>query len=72
MRSYGLTPPEHAAGRVVVPLAALSRSGGAICPFCASTDTQLESSFGVTLCRTNHFCRSCRNPFEAFKPKTSV
>ena len=29
----------------------------------------VESAFGPTLCRTTHFCRACRNPFEAFKPK---
>ena len=29
----------------------------------------MESAFGPTLCRSTHFCRSCRNPFEAFKPK---
>ena len=34
-----------------------------------SRDTTLESAFGPTLCRSTHFCRSCRNPFEAFKPK---
>ena len=44
-------------------------SWGVICPFCGSTDTVLESSFGPTLCRSTHFCRSCRNPFESFKPK---
>jgi ring-1,2-phenylacetyl-CoA epoxidase subunit PaaD len=40
-----------------------------VCPFCGSEDTVLESAFGPTLCRTTHFCRACRNPFEAFKPK---
>ena len=68
MRGYGLTPPGSA--RVLIPVAALSTSKGAICPFCGGTDTVLESGFGVTLCRSTHFCRSCRNPFEAFKPKT--
>ena len=55
-----------------LPLASLSASGGAAtCPFCGSKDTELESAFGPTLCRTTHFCRSCRNPFEAFKPKAA-
>ena len=71
LRSYGLTPPPAAAaGRTFVPLAALQRTeGGATCPFCGSADTLLESAFGPTLCRSTHFCRACRNPFEAFKPK---
>jgi ring-1,2-phenylacetyl-CoA epoxidase subunit PaaD len=69
LRSYGLTPP-GGAGPTFVPLAALHRTAPpATCPFCGSEDTALESAFGPTLCRTTHFCRACRNPFEAFKPK---
>lgn len=69
LRSYGLTPP-GTAGPVVIPLASLERPRGtALCPFCGSADTELESAFGPTLCRTTHFCHACRNPFEAFKPK---
>jgi ring-1,2-phenylacetyl-CoA epoxidase subunit PaaD len=71
LRSYGLTPPPPAAaGRTFVPLASLHRdTAGAVCPFCGSEDTVLESAFGPTLCRATQFCRACRNPFEAFKPK---
>ncbi len=71
LRGYGLTPPPAAAsGRTFVPLASLRRAEGAAeCPFCGSADTVVESAFGPTLCRTTHFCRACRNPFEAFKPK---
>lgn len=73
LREYGLTPPGRrsgASGRVFVPLASLQRvEGTARCPFCGSEQTVLESAFGPTLCRSTHFCRSCRNPFEAFKPK---
>jgi ring-1,2-phenylacetyl-CoA epoxidase subunit PaaD len=73
LRGYGLTPPPaEAAGRTFVPLASLHRTeGSAACPFCGSVDTVLESAFGPTLCRATHFCRSCRNPFEAFKPKSA-
>jgi ring-1,2-phenylacetyl-CoA epoxidase subunit PaaD len=69
---YGVTPPGTVRddGVVVIPLAALERTtGAATCPFCGSADTVLESAFGPTLCRSTHFCRGCRNPFEAFKPK---
>jgi len=73
LRGYGLTPPPaEAAGRTFVQLASLHRTeGSSACPFCGSVDTVLESAFGPTLCRTTHFCRSCRNPFEAFKPKSA-
>ena len=68
MRGYGLTPPGE--GRVFMPLASLTQgSQTATCPFCGSADTVLESAFGPTLCRSTHFCRACRNAFEAFKPK---
>jgi ring-1,2-phenylacetyl-CoA epoxidase subunit PaaD len=69
LRSYGITPPGASRGPVVIPLASLARSEGTPCPFCASRDTVLESAFGPTLCRTTHFCRACRNPFEGFKGK---
>jgi ring-1,2-phenylacetyl-CoA epoxidase subunit PaaD len=69
LRSYGLTPPGEG-GPTFLPLATLGRTeGAATCPFCGSEDTVLESAFGPTLCRSTHFCRACRNPFEAFKPK---
>jgi ring-1,2-phenylacetyl-CoA epoxidase subunit PaaD len=73
LRSYGLTPPGSSDGddgRVFVPL---DRVFGApklaMCPFCGSEETVLESAFGPTLCRSTHFCKACRNPFESFKPK---
>jgi len=72
LRSYGITPPGASRGPVVIPLASLSRTGGATCPFCGSRETVLESAFGPTLCRTIHFCRACRNPFEAFKAKAKI
>lgn len=72
LRIYGITPPQGG-GRPFVALASLQRVEGAVsCPFCGSSQTVLESAFGPTLCRSTHFCRSCRNPFEAFKPKTAM
>jgi len=68
LRRYGLTPPGE--GRVFLPLASVSAPAvTATCPFCGSDETEMESAFGPTLCRTTHFCRACRNPFEAFKAK---
>jgi len=39
-----------------------------VCPYCGSRDVVQESMFGPTLCRATYLCRSCRNPFERFKP----
>jgi len=72
LQSYGLTPPGNGpvGGAVPIPLGALRDRGAIItCPFCGSQQTELESAFGPTLCRSTHFCKACRNPFEAFKPK---
>src|SRR3990172_8657656 len=38
------------------------------CPFCHSTETKLESSFGATLCKQLFYCDHCRQSFERFKP----
>jgi ring-1,2-phenylacetyl-CoA epoxidase subunit PaaD len=68
LQEYGITPP--GSGGAFIPLASLDRVHGSVaCPFCGSNQTVLESAFGPTLCRSTHYCRSCRNPFEAFKPK---
>jgi ring-1,2-phenylacetyl-CoA epoxidase subunit PaaD len=74
LRLYGITPPDSVSKppghRTFVPLMALQDAAPLTCPFCGSQQTVLESGFGPTLCRTIHFCRACRNPFEGFKPKT--
>lgn len=41
----------------------------AVCAYCGSAETDLESAFGPTPCRSTHFCRSCRNVYEGFKDK---
>jgi len=77
LASFGITPPDRdlttkagRVGRTVIPLAALQRVERMVtCPYCGSDQTVVESAFGPTLCRSTHFCRACRNPFEALKPK---
>ena len=68
LRELGIAPHWEAppAGPVTVPL--LQRVDVA-CPYCGSRETAMESSWGPTPCRTQHFCRACRNPFEGFKEK---
>ncbi len=38
------------------------------CPYCGQRDTVMQNLFASTSCRSLYYCRSCRNPFEAFKP----
>ncbi len=37
------------------------------CPLCDSANTELESIFGPTLCRSIHYCHNCFQSFEHFK-----
>jgi ring-1,2-phenylacetyl-CoA epoxidase subunit PaaD len=65
LRAFGLAPPTGS-GPVLVTQIGLPTV--ATCPFCGSTDTVNENAFGPTPCRALYYCRSCRNPFEQFKP----
>lgn len=42
------------------------------CPFCGSTYTTLDNLFGPTACRSILYCKSCKNPFEAMKPMSTM
>jgi ring-1,2-phenylacetyl-CoA epoxidase subunit PaaD len=67
LRGFGIAPHwERPGGAVTV---SLMTKAGVPCPFCGSADTVMESPWGPTPCRTQHWCRDCRNPFEGFKPK---
>ena len=53
LQAYGIAPP--------------SPSATAKCPLCGSTDTVEVSRFGSTPCKAQWRCKSCLEPFEAFK-----
>ena len=38
------------------------------CPRCNGVDTELKNAFGPTLCRSIHYCNTCHEAFEQFKP----
>ena len=63
LRAFGLAPPPAPAAEAVLHL-----ESPAQCPQCGSQKTELRNAFGSTPCRTIRYCRSCRQPFEAFKP----
>ncbi len=62
LRVSGFAPPLPGGAQLlqVVPRAT--------CPYCGSRRTRQENAFGPTLCRSQHYCADCRQPFEAFKP----
>jgi ring-1,2-phenylacetyl-CoA epoxidase subunit PaaD len=69
LRSFGIAPPlPGGPGRGLgqgLPVVGITVRR--TCPYCGSSDTDLDSSFGPTPCRSIHFCNACRQPFEAFK-----
>ncbi len=63
LKEFGLAPPpKH---NRIVDLDILKNVN---CPYCGSKDTTMNSPFGPTLCRSLHYCNSCKQAFEQFKP----
>lgn len=63
LKKFGLAPPPPAA-----LFTALEILDHAECPRCGGVDTDMKSVFGATLCRSIHYCNTCREAFEQFKP----
>ncbi|MGV3640160.1 MAG: 1,2-phenylacetyl-CoA epoxidase subunit PaaD [Adhaeribacter sp.] len=63
LQQFGLAPPPQY--QVFTDLDILEQVP---CPNCGSKETSLRSPFGPTLCRSLHYCHSCRQAFEQFKP----
>lgn len=62
LKEIGLAPPgQRCAGSALPDLTKTP------CPYCDSMNTELESLFGPTLCRSIHYCHACRQSFEHFK-----
>ncbi len=58
------------AGRAALLAAGIAPPTEAVdppCPMCDSTRTVMDNAFGPTQCRSLHYCRDCRQPFEAFR-----
>lgn len=66
LRAYGIAPPGPADHDTPVTIG--RRRAPVRCPYCGSVSTELRSEFGSTACKAIHVCRSCRQPFEEFKP----
>jgi ring-1,2-phenylacetyl-CoA epoxidase subunit PaaD len=65
LRESGFAPPQPR-GTGAPQLVQLQR-GTFRCPYCGSTETELENIFGPTPCRSLRYCKNCRQPFEQFK-----
>ena len=64
LKKFGLAPPPSAQ-TLFTDIDILERVA---CPRCAGTDTELKNPFGPTLCRSIHYCNTCKEAFEQFKP----
>jgi ring-1,2-phenylacetyl-CoA epoxidase subunit PaaD len=64
LKEFGIAPPPRH----------IAETGEwqADCPYCGSTYTTLENLFGPTACRSILYCKSCKNPFEAMKPVSTL
>jgi len=65
LREAGFAPPApREAGE---PTLVQLQTGAFRCPYCGSSETQLENLFGPTPCRSIRYCNACKQPFEQFK-----
>lgn len=39
----------------------------AVCPFCGSNDSELESTFGSEVSKSQYYCNNCHTVFERIK-----
>ena len=63
LKKHGLAPPPKHNGEITNELLATS-----VCPHCGSSNTEMKTPFGPTLCRSMHYCNNCLQAFEQFKP----
>ncbi|MFQ5413938.1 MAG: 1,2-phenylacetyl-CoA epoxidase subunit PaaD [Phycisphaerae bacterium] len=69
LQRFGIAPPRRDGRQRARPTegSVLATLEAVPCPNCNATDTELESIFGPTLCRSIHYCRRCLQSFEHFK-----
>ena len=63
LKNFGLTPPpKH---NMIIDLDIIKHVE---CPNCGSENTDIKTPFGPTLCRSIHYCNTCQETFQQFKP----
>lgn len=67
LKDYGIAPPDKTENSDDF-LTNLKGSQKIVpCPYCDSMETNLESEFGSTACKSQYYCNNCDQPFEHFK-----
>ncbi|MFU8812850.1 MAG: 1,2-phenylacetyl-CoA epoxidase subunit PaaD [Balneolaceae bacterium] len=68
LKEYGIAPPPKTEADDGDFLLGLKNSQKIVpCPYCDSLNTVLQSEFGSTACKSQHYCNDCEEPFEHFK-----
>ncbi len=70
LAEHGVTVPERGSGLAfhkTLGSTVTMTTSAVPCPFCNSTETELDSQFGPTRCRSIFYCRACKNSFEHMK-----
>jgi ring-1,2-phenylacetyl-CoA epoxidase subunit PaaD len=67
LKDYGIAPPGKTNGDEDFLKSLKSSSKVIPCPYCDSTNTELQSEFGSTACKAQYYCHDCDEPFEHFK-----
>ncbi|MCG5263287.1 phenylacetate-CoA oxygenase subunit PaaJ [Cupriavidus gilardii] len=68
-RPLRFVPRHHTTGATAATAAMRASTADSVtCPHCGSADTEPLSQFGSTACKALYRCRTCREPFDYFKP----
>jgi len=74
LRAYGIAPPQRLVtiagletGRLSSRVDSEDSTDLVACPQCGSTRTEIISRYGSTACKALYKCKSCLEPFDAFK-----
>ena len=68
LKEYGIAPPPPGSKSKRALMGESTAIANVLeCPQCGSTETEQVSQFSSTPCKALHRCRSCLEPFEAFK-----
>lgn len=67
LKDYGIAPPGKTEKEDDFLKTIKGSSRVISCPYCDSTNTELQSEFGSTACKSQYYCYDCEEPFEHFK-----
>lgn len=67
LKDYGIAPPVKTNTEADFLDSFKASKPPIPCPYCNTSNTELQSEFGSTACKAQYFCHNCSEPFEHFK-----